>query len=424
MKRRSDAKAGDRRSDLILGQLVGQGSLLATAPFLARIYSPETVGIYQVALSLAIVLTPLATAGYEFSLSLARTPGEFRALLSSSRRRLALTVVVITSAGLIYSWYERSAQTAVISFGVGAAVLVYSLNITDSASLLRQGKVRRLGVRSALQGLLASILQVLIGIVAPSAMALIGALVLGRALGWAATWSPATVSASEPAEDHERVRGAGQLVGSQILGNLSSQIFALATFATLGAFAAGQLAMAQRMTSLPIALLSQGVSQIIIGASAPYIRSGQAGSLKDGLGPPLKRLVAFALLTGIAIGVLGPYVATTLLGPDWHDASAYIALLAAPSALQLIAVPLSSLFGLLGRHRLALIVQAVRCIMIAAAIFLAAVWLGSFGTIAVGALAWTVSYILLLVALGCAYRSSSASGSREPSMRPDDRLIS
>ena len=386
---------------LVVGHLVGQGALVLASPVLTRLYDPAEVGRYQLVMTIAIILAPIASWRYEYVLPVVDSSAMVAHYYRAARRTITIAAAasLLVVGGITFSLGLPDAVAYTV--GIGLCVALYAWTAVDNASLIRRGLQHRLAARNALQGVVGAVLQISGGLVHPSFVMIVGGVVAGRVVAIVMT-SRAAGARDDLARQRPdslpayRPPPVVPLVAAGALGNVSSQVLILLAFSLYGAAEAGQLSLAQRLSGLPVMLIGQALVQVFVSAASPSIRQGEP------VWPALRGMVMAVLGASAAvatIGVLvGPIATEILLGADWHVAGQLVRLLAIPTALQLLAIPAGALFGLLGRSGAAVLVQAVRVLMVGAT-FVAASVLPFTQAIAISAGGWVASYVVMATVL-------------------------
>jgi O-antigen/teichoic acid export membrane protein len=373
--------------------------MILVSPVLTRIFEPSTFGVYQTALALAVVLLPIATLRFDYTLVTTRS----RALFEGRLRLARWTALATSVIALVLTW-AGCAVAHVPDPGAFAALaalmlFVYSFMAIDNAALLRTDAHLKLATRNALSGCLAAGLQVLFGLLGWGALGLALGLALGRLVAVAATWQRRSwVDDDMSTEDaSSSVSRTASLVVSGIIGNATSQCLLVVVVVAFGAAEAGQLGVAQRLAGAPILLLGQGLTQVFVATAAPYVRARRPGLIR-GLWSRIRAVLLVSCAMAIGMAAFGPWMATLLLGADWEQAGTILRVLAVPISLQLLAIPLGTVMGLMEREWALLGVQLFRLGAIVCATGVAALMWSDFEVaIAVGSAAWTLSYVFMAV---------------------------
>lgn len=352
-----------RSSSLLVGQIIGQLAVIGVTPVLTRVYSPSEFSVYALAIAIAIIVEPLATRRIEVVLASQKTRIDLRELC---RRALIGVFIVALFLCLASVLFRIAGQPSTADGLLGALfVLVAStLSSLDNGRLLRDGAYKRVGIRNGLGGLIVATLQLLFALSDLAAILLPVAVLVGRVLAIALTWTVrdrwllTALLRSRPLTP-------GALLPTRrdvLSGLLSSTALYGATYVTalfFGPYLVGLVGTAQRLVSAPASLVMAGISQIYGAGLGNRIRNEQ-GSLRlfiTGIQVRTAILVAPVML---CVFVFAPSVAPWLLGEDWRSLGQFASILAIPAGVYLVAAPPTGVLIMLGKSRTLLLIQSTR----------------------------------------------------------------
>lgn len=407
-----------REAGLLVGaQVAGQIALLLVIPVLTRIFSPAEFGAYQIALAISIVIQPIATLRLEFIIPVTRSDE-----LAARRYRLAMTVIIAGSLAIAmvgaayFVWGGRGSGEVLVMLALLAVVNAWT--VIDNARLIRGQQTKRLALRNFLAGFLAAVLQLVVGLFAPHVLLLAVALLVTRAIAILVTRSrsaaPSAPSGEIEPDDRYSLRRGATTVVAGVISNSSIYGLTLLGGAMFGASVSGQIAVAQRITSTPVSLAGQAVSQYFQTRASAAIRA-RSTSLRT---LTIRFALGLAVLISpvvVAMIVLGPVLAVPILGEGWQPAGWVVLILAVPTGLQLVVAPTIPLLVMLNHERLLLGMQVVRLTVSLAAGAVPGLLTGDFLMACVGyASAATAAYLLTLgVTIWVAGRNDQANESRD-----------
>lgn len=386
---------------VVAGQAAGQIALLAVTPILTRSFTPSELGSYQVAMAIALVIQPLATLRHEWVMPVAKSADTTKRFL-----RRAVAAIVVTNGALLLialTLFIFGKTHASASFLMTAFVnLAYSLAAVDNAMLIRAHSLQRLALRNFLSGIAASVLQLLVAVIAPHAILVAAAVLIGRLLAVAATrigsTTVETVGDGEDSVDYGLKRMV-VTIASGIVSSAALQGMTLTTGGTLGSAQAAYTATAQRVAATPAALLGQGIGQAVQASAARSVNSKKQ-RLSHTVRRAGVRLGVFAALIGAGMIFLGPVLAVPVLGHQWEPVGAILPIIAYPVMLQLVISPLSPVLVMIGNESVILLLNVVRLIASVGAGATAAFYTRDlFTTVTAYSAATTACYILHLAVL-------------------------
>ncbi|MCU1513646.1 MAG: Polysaccharide biosynthesis protein [Microbacteriaceae bacterium] len=387
-------RAGGR--NLILGQIIGQGALVAVVPVLTRMVDVSAVGTFQIATAIALILQPIATLRLEFVI-----PSTRSGALAIRRVNLGYLVCIGLSALLALAGLFDAMVTHLFApevvFGGAAILLAYGWMSLDNALLIRRGAIGRLAWRNALSGVIAALLQLAAAFFWPVSIALSLSLLVGRLVAIALTRGRAEVDDDGGNGTPDQSFSFGRslkAVASGVIANGSMQALLVTGSALFGHFAAGQLGVAQRISGTPTVFLGQSLSQLLSARAAPIIRDGTRG-LTAAMWAVTSKLLVVSVLAGAALAILGPILAVPILGENWQLAGTIMACLALPLCLQVTVSSVTPVFVMLGKEGALLWQQVGRFVAVTVATIVVGTITGDIIlTCLTAAALWTAGYLL------------------------------
>lgn len=344
----------------ILGGNVGAQAIgFLTLPLLSRIFSPDEYGFFSLVLAIVGVIAPMATLRFETAAMLASEIVQVRAaawnaILSSvffaSCSAVVLQILVLANVADLNSYPS-------VPYWVALLVLLNALFITLTQLSLRKQQYALVAQRTLLRSVATAVPQLGLGFLGAGG----GGLLVGTAIGSSAGILTMVARVREfltfPGGRHLRDtwrtywRFPAVFTPSTLLNALGAQIPLIFVAAHFGLAVGGQLGMAERIVGLPVTVIGYAVSQVLQAEVAKLLRERK---------PELKKIYlrfslglgGIALVAGLSLGLLGPWLIPFVLGSEWATAGQVVQILAFTSAVRLVATSLSNML-VLTQHSLA-----------------------------------------------------------------------
>ncbi|WP_235931563.1 MULTISPECIES: lipopolysaccharide biosynthesis protein [Actinomyces] len=339
------------------GTAVAQAVSLLMTLVLARIYTPEDLGMLATYTSVAGVAVAVAALRYDMAVMLPRRDSEALALTRLAMccvllASVLVTVLSIPLRGVVARWWGQEVADWMPLVGLttflmsGIEVLKYWFN--------RHSRYRVIAVNQAEQQIGLTGGQLVLGL---AGLGGLPGLVLGHTLGQlfaflnlgrqapelARRLPPDAPSLRRVARTHRRMpllNAPNALVDAVRLSGIQLLIAGYSTAAL------GQFQMAWRVLDAPLILINGAVSRVFFQRLS-VVEPGQ-------MRPLVHALVRRALMVGVApfaaVYLASPWLFPLLFGDQWHDAGDFARALTPWLFMLLITSPVSNLFVVTGNQ--------------------------------------------------------------------------
>lgn len=376
-------KGGVARNVAVLAgsTAVGQLLVVAASPALTRLYTPDSFGILAAYIAVVTVLAPVANGRFDLAVPLPAEDQRAADVLGAALLTAVVTALLVAVAALTLGPAlalragrpELAGYLWLVPLGLfGAAV--YQAAAAWAVRLREFGSIARTRLS---QSVLMTAVQLGGGVLGLGTVALLVGDALGRAGG--------SLALARTAWARDRVVLAGvrwpgvraavsryrrfPLVssGSAFLNVLGLQL-PLVLFAVLyGPHVAGLLALGQRVIGMPSRLVGQAIGQVYLGEAARLARSDPEG-MERLFWRTSARLAMLGALPIALVGLVAPWAFGWVFGAEWVQAGSYVRWLTPMFAAQFVLSPVSQSAAILERQGIQLASDALRTVMVAAAI--------------------------------------------------------
>jgi O-antigen/teichoic acid export membrane protein len=356
---------------LTFGSIAAQVVLLATAPWLSRLFSPAAFGVFSLLLTISTIGGSIGGLCYEMAVVLPRSR---RAAVHLFRLSLVLSLVtpamVVGLLVVVQHFFPRILGRTLPAdfylYCLAATALTAHLNIL-SCSHSRAGQYGAVSVCKFTQSLAPAVCQIVLALAGMAGEGLL----LGRVLGlWA---SELWLMRGQPEGFRLRDLGGTRInamvavsrtyrdfllqVPRQLLVRGATMLPAALLLGAYGPTVAGFYFFAQRLVERPGMLLGDALGRVPLRQFALRVQQR-------------KRLTRAALLYTLAVGtpvVAGVVVLAltahplfrVLFGARWEPAADYAFVLGFWAAVRLVSLPLATLTTVLRVQKLSLMVDAL-----------------------------------------------------------------
>lgn len=363
------------------GAAAGQIALLAAAPVITRLYSPDQFGAFAAWVSVIAVIGVASTMRFHLAVVLPERHED-------AYRVLSLCWVVIASVAalvaVVLPWVAEPLLRLVRAPTLGAvvwllpvAVAAIGVSVTLASLSSRLQAFKLLGGARASEGAGKAAAQIALGmaglggaglIIGDAVARTIGAVVLAVGL-WKRGVRESLRSRRQDVSAAARryVDFARFGTPSQLLNSAGLQAPALLFAATYGLEVAGILALGLRVVLAPLVFVGTAASQVYLGTGAKLAREDPEG-LRRMFVRTSARLLGLGAVPMTVLVLFGPDLFGLVFGSEWTEAGHYARLLAPAFVLQFAVSPLSQTLSIVERQRWQLAWDATRMTVVLATI--------------------------------------------------------
>jgi O-antigen/teichoic acid export membrane protein len=336
------------------GAAATQVVTFAFAPLITRLYGPEAYGLQGVFMSVVGLLATVAALSYPTAIVLPKRDADARGLaflsISIGIGTSALAALAIAYLGTYLLARVNAAEIADFALLIPAAMLTSVFGATLGQWLVRERAFKLVAGLGVVTAALLGTIKVGLGLVNPTAGALIATNVVGAVVGtaiayiaWrrARTRRPVASTGGPQASlwrlarrhaDFPLLRTPQNLINS---ASQSLPVLLLATY--FGAGASGQYSIAIAVLGVPATLIGGAVMTVFYPRINDAIADGEdarALIVRATVG-----MAATAALPFLGIVLLGPMLFSLVFGPAWEMAGTYAQWLAPWLFLQFLNKP-------------------------------------------------------------------------------------
>jgi O-antigen/teichoic acid export membrane protein len=334
------------------GAAVVQVIAFAASPVLTRLYGPEPFGVLGVLMAFVGFAATVASLHFEMAIALPKEDekGAAVTLLSVT---LAF-VIAIVSIGIfsprIFDFAGRLGFSSLVPYWWMLPICIFAVGLQQALTLwhLRRQRFADIGKNSILQSLSQNGLQIFFGILKFQSIGLLLGFVLSRIVTAVALVSRRL---REDAEYFRRSVAEVRVLISEYrsfptIGLLGAVMhvacFQLPVFILAdlyGSKVTGWYVIQDRVLSVPLTILAQGVANVFYVDAAKLALSNPQG-LRQSFFKVLRNLSFVGLVPTIVLLVAAPFLFELVFGTQWRAAGEYAQVMAVPTFVRFVAGPL------------------------------------------------------------------------------------
>jgi O-antigen/teichoic acid export membrane protein len=357
------------------GTALGQMIVILSTPIITRLYSPQELGLASSFLAILLIVGVGSSLRYDYAILLPEDTSAavhllIVALLSSVLVSLTLLVVLLLfgeSLSYFFNVPELIPYLWLLPIGTQAMGVYQSLNYWT----VRQRDYRRIAQTRITQNLGQVGLQVILGLLGTGAVGMISGYIVGQASGVGTLLRPLYVNRFREMRSVQSVEVRHTAwhyrefplfsTPATVLNSIGLRVTPLVFAALFGLQVAGLYSFADRLTSVPVALIASSIGQVFLAEVSRRIHTEPTA-----VSHLFYRMSARLLLLGIAVGVplivIAPSLLGIIFGSEWSAAGVYLQWWGFVVIIQMVVSPLSIL-PVLGRVRWQLAWDLLRVIL-------------------------------------------------------------
>lgn len=351
---------------LVGGTAGGQLALLAAAPILTRLYSPESFGLYGIYMALLGVIAVVACFRYELAIPLAKEREEALDVLYLCF--FGLSLVTLITAMICALWGSEILFALSVSqlndylwlfpvgvFSIGTYRIFYHW-------ALREQSFREIAVTKVNQSLVTIFIQI-------SSFKFLGAglvagQVIGQSVGVIKLAMPAIPLLAGRKFSFGRVKGLAKRyqrfpiysTWGALLGTLGTHLPTVVIAVFFGAGAAGVYGLAQRVLTMPVTLISGAVSNVFFSKAARDVPRSALGKMLAGVH---NKVILMGVPGFFLLGMYGADFFEFVFGREWREAGVLAAWMAPWLYAVFVVSPVSVLYEILEKQLQGVVFQVL-----------------------------------------------------------------
>lgn len=392
------------------GTALAQVLSIIFSPIITRIYPPEQYGILTAYSAVLGLLAISASFDYQKAIPIAEDENEAINLFALSLCFLLLVAIVLS---LLLAIFSNSFLDLLDSKVLSSYKYLIPIGVlfTGTYNIALQWGFRdrnyKVITRTKIsQSITSNATKVILGLIKSGPIGLILGVILGESAGITSLVSPIIKKKNLKAEmNFQRLKQVLIKYKNFPLysapsnyvytaGNNLPTVFLLSFF---GTSVAGLFGLANSMTSLPMNLIGNSVSQVFYSEAASIGKKDPA-KIKSLAVRLIRKIAVIALIPFLALLIFGPWLFSFVFGSEWYDAGVYSQILSFMVYFHFIIYPIGRILEIFERQREGLLLNIIRLGLIFIVFAVAkSMDLNSYQTLSLYSLSNSITYIALLV---------------------------
>jgi O-antigen/teichoic acid export membrane protein len=394
------------------GTTIAQAIPIAISPILTRIYTPEDFGVFAIYMSIAAIISVIATGRYEMAIMLPEKDEDVNSLvklilLTLSSVTLVVFLIVFFFNAQITSLFDNKEISNWLYF-LPVSIFLVGIYQVFNYLLIREKNFKRLAKNKVIVSTTNGSTQLLIGLSLQNSFGLLFGNILGYIVSIFFILKSKVINQYFKFKNLPIKNVAIKYkkfpkydVSSVLVNVLANQlpILTLGKFFGLGVL--GLYSLMYKVLMIPINLLSNTISDVFKQkATKDYNR---LGNCMDIFISTFKKLILIGIIPFSLLGVFAPDIFSFIFGEKWKIAGEFAQIMTPMLFLKFVINPLSYTFYIAQKQHLDLIGQVVLFLFVSISIFIGL----EFNNAEILLISFSISYsIMYILYLSFSYKYS------------------
>jgi O-antigen/teichoic acid export membrane protein len=348
---------------------------LLAAPFIARLFTPDEIGVFAFYFSIVIIVGNLAAGRYEPAIAIAKTDKDAMNLVALSII-LSFFVSLLAFSILFVLYWNYSLFDGAISenwaFGIPILIWVYSSYKSVSYLAIRKKKFKSISLSSIFESSFRAGTSILLGFLGFGSSGLI----LGGMFG---KMSSLVVLLSSTHEYLRKIKSEVSISRVKVLARKFSKFPKYDLPATMfhtvgdqgtvilivklfGEKTAGLFSYTERVLITPISIFSSSFAQVFLQKISQKFHEDKNG-FQDMVSTTFNRFVWYGIVPFMVFTYSSKFLVPIIFGPNWLELYKYIWILSPYIFLVMANAPLGEVLYIIGKQEKLLVLKVVFLIL-------------------------------------------------------------
>jgi len=387
------------------GTTIAQAIPIAISPILTRIYTPEDFGVFALYMSIAAIISVIATGRYEMSIMLPKEDEDVKSIVKLIMILLSAVtfitfLIVFFFNHTITNLFENPEISNWLYF-LPISIFLIGLYQIYNYLLIREKNFKRLSTNKIIVSTTNASTQLAYGFAFSNGFGLLYGNIIGYVISIYFIIKSKVVNKYFTFKDNSINKVAKEYqnfpkydVPSVLVNVIANQLPLLALGKFFGLGVVGFYSLTYKVLMMPISLLSSTVLDVFKQrATEDY---NKHGNCKDIYVKTFKSLVLLGILPFTILGIFAPEIFAFVFGEKWKVAGEFAQIMTPMFFLNFIVNPLSYTFFIAQKQRLNLIGQFILLILTIISIYVGIQFNDEYFTIIAFAISYSFVYIFYL----------------------------
>lgn len=376
-------------------------------PVITRLYSPEEYGVISIYTAILLGISFLGSMNYEMGIPIAENEEKAINILSLSISTLffftSITALIFLCVGDVFLNLLNSESLIDYKLLIPLGVLLLGLYNIFTQWAFRKKNFNAITKTKVSQSIFQNLISILGGVFGSGPIGLILGRVFGQSAGIFTLSNPLIkydryllkkISWKEILWSAKRYKNFPfYTMPRRFLGDITVSLPILFLTSIYGSHAVGLFGLANSIIQLPVNLIGNSIGNVFYAESAS-LRNKDPQRVRDLSNKLLKTLILIGIFPLIGLILFGPAMFTFAFGNEWSEAGEYARLLSISIFLRLIVTPISSVFDVYEKQKVALLLNILKLSLVITVFIIANFFtLNSYWTVGLYSIVMSVIYI-------------------------------
>lgn len=389
------------------GTIFAQGLSMLLSPVITRLYLPEEYGVLTIYIAILGMISTTGSLKYELAIPIADDEESAINIFA-----LSISILAVVSLTVAFALFIAGNQLLSIFDADNLLNYIYWIPIglffaglynIGMQWAFREKNFRSISTTKLTQSIAQNITKILLGLLSVGPVGLIVGSIMGQSMGTSTLLTPLfrgkslllKINCENIFKNAKRyIKFPLLSAPSQFLNTLGIQLPILFITQVYGKEVVGLFGLANSIVNLPMNLIGRSVADVFYSELANVGRKDPK-RIKILSKKLLSKMILYGFPPFLILSIFGPSIFSFVFGEAWYDAGVYAQLISLLVFARLIFTPISNVFIVYEKQKIALYLDVLRVIMVGS-VFLISSKMNLSSFVAVGFYSITMVFIYLI----------------------------
>lgn len=359
------------------GTAFAQVLSIALLPIITRLYPPEQYGVISVYVAILAIMSVFGSFNYEMGIPIADSEEKAINVLSLSVFILLVSTSIITMIFLFFGETVLSLLNGEVLFEYKYLIPigVFSLCLYNIFTYwaYRNKDYKAITRTKFTQAIFQNLISIVIGLLGKGSIGLLIGNIVGKSAGITTLLKPLLSKRTnlfKRVNKKEMLWAARRYINfplyttpRRFLGDITISLPILFLTSIYGNHVVGLFGLASSVIQLPMNIIGTSVSNVFY-AEIAQLKDNNPKRVKELSNKLLRNLILIGSIPLVILLFFGPLLFSFVFGIAWYNAGVYASLLSISVFSRLIFKPISNIFDIYEKQKIALLLNIIRVVLV------------------------------------------------------------